>query len=147
MVKVPTPEEEDHRRLCRERKLLTAERIRHVNRMKGLLFSQGIGGYEPLHRDRWEMLEALQTGDGRQLPGHLKGQLSRELDRIELLMKQIKAVEIERDALLATQNAAEAAPASSPRYRRHRAGGRCYALLGGVFRVGPRSISALAKAS
>jgi hypothetical protein len=27
MVNAPTPEEEDHRRLCRERKVLTAERV------------------------------------------------------------------------------------------------------------------------
>jgi transposase len=32
MVKAPTPEEEDQRRLCRERKVLTAERVLHVNR-------------------------------------------------------------------------------------------------------------------
>ncbi len=41
MVRVPTPEEEDRRRLSRERQALTSERIRHVNRIKGLLFSQG----------------------------------------------------------------------------------------------------------
>jgi transposase len=40
MVKAPSPEEEDRRRLCRERKALIAERILHVNRIKGLLFSQ-----------------------------------------------------------------------------------------------------------
>ena len=39
MVKAPTPEEEDRRRLCRERKVLTNERVLHVNRIKGLLFS------------------------------------------------------------------------------------------------------------
>ena len=38
MVKAPAPEEEDRRRLCRERKVLIAERISHVNRIKGLLF-------------------------------------------------------------------------------------------------------------
>ena len=65
MVKAPTPEEEDRRRLCRERKVLIAERVRHVNRVKGLLFSQGISGYEPLRRDRRERLVTLQTGDGR----------------------------------------------------------------------------------
>jgi transposase len=65
MVKAPTPEEEDHRRLCRERKVLTAERVRHVNRIKGLLFGQGICGYEPLRRDRRDRLKELQTGDGR----------------------------------------------------------------------------------
>ena len=37
MVKAPTPEEEDRRRICRERKTLTAERVRHVNRIKGLV--------------------------------------------------------------------------------------------------------------
>lgn len=42
MVQAPTPEDEDRRRLCRERKVLTAERISHVNRIKGLLFAQGI---------------------------------------------------------------------------------------------------------
>ncbi len=52
MVRVPTPEEEDRRRLSRERQALTNERIRHVNRIKGLLFSQGISDYEPLRRDR-----------------------------------------------------------------------------------------------
>ena len=44
MVKAPTPEEEDHRRLCRERKVLTNERVLHVNRIKGLLFSQRVSG-------------------------------------------------------------------------------------------------------
>ena len=36
MVKEPTPEEEDRRRLCRERKVLIGERVQHVNRVKGL---------------------------------------------------------------------------------------------------------------
>src|SRR6266550_8451098 len=85
MVKAPTPEEEDRRRLCRERKVLIGERVQHVNRVKGLLFSQGISGYEPLRRDRRERLDELRTGDGRPLPKNLKAQISRELDRLELL--------------------------------------------------------------
>ena len=103
MVKAPTPEEEDRRRLCRERKVLIVERVRHVNRVKGLLFSQGISGYEPQRRDRRERLDTLQTGDGHLLPDHLKAQVCRELDRLELLLEQIKAVEAERDVLLAAQ--------------------------------------------
>ncbi len=105
MVKAPTPEEEDRRRVCRERKVLIAERVQHVNRVKGLLFCQGITGYEPLRRDRRERLEELRTGDGRPLPNHLKAQVCREFDRIELLIEQIKAVEAERDALLVTEHA------------------------------------------
>ena len=49
---------------------------------RGLLFCQGIPGYEPLRRDRRQRLEELQTGDGRPLPQHLKAQVDRELDRL-----------------------------------------------------------------
>ena len=44
MVRAPTPEDEDRRRICRERKVLIMERVQHVNRIKGLLFSQGASG-------------------------------------------------------------------------------------------------------
>ena len=108
-MRVPTPQDEDRRRICRERKTLTAERIRHVNRIKGLLFSQGIGDYEPLRRDRRRALEAVCTGDGRALGANMKAQIGRELDRLELLLDQIAAVEAERDAMLARQAEAEAA--------------------------------------
>ncbi len=112
MVRAPTPEEEDRRRLCRERKVLTKERVLHVNRIKGLLFSQGVSDYEPLRRDRRRRLDELRTGDGRALSKHLKAQIGRELDRLELLIEQITAVETERDALLATQQFTGPAPAS-----------------------------------
>ena len=110
MVKAPTPEEEDRRRPCRERKVLIAERVRHVNRIKGLLFSQGVTGYEPLRRDRRDRLEELRTGDGRPLPDNLKAQVRRELDRLELLLDQIKATEAERDVLLAVKPVAAPSP-------------------------------------
>jgi transposase len=100
MVKAPTPEEEDRRRICRERKTLVGERVEHVNRIKGLLFAQGVSDYEPLKRNRRARLEELKTGDGRPLPARLKAQISRELDRLELVLPQLKAVEAERDALL-----------------------------------------------
>lgn len=122
MVRVPTPEEEDRRRICRERKALVAERVLHVNRIKGLLLSQGIRGYEPMHRDRRKRLEELQTGDGRVLSNHIKAQICRELDRLELLLEQIKAVEVERDALVASAATATLAP---------------LALLAGIKGIGP----------
>jgi transposase len=113
MVRAPSPEEEDRRRLSRERKVLTAERIAHVNRVKGLLFGQGVGGYEPLRRDRRARLEELRTGDGRPLGAWMKAQISRELDRLELLLAQIKAVEAARDALLAPATEPGTAPISA----------------------------------
>jgi transposase len=111
MLRVPTPEEEDRRRLVRERKTLTNERVRHVNRIKGLLFGQGVSGYEPLNRDRRRRLEELVTGDGRPLPPALKAQISRELDRLELVIAQIKDVEEARNAMLVAAAASSHGPA------------------------------------
>jgi transposase len=114
MVVAPAPEEEDSRRIGRERQTLIAERIRHVNRIKGLLFSQGISDYAPLRRDRRARLAELRTGDGRELPAHMKAQIGRELDRLELLLDQIAAVEAERDAMLAATRRAGSADKPHP---------------------------------
>jgi transposase len=100
MVVAPSPEEEDERRLCRERKTLIGERVAHVNRIKGLLFAQGMLDYAPLSRNRRKRLEEIGTGDGRDLPGHVKAQIERELDRLEMTLDQIKAVEKARNRLL-----------------------------------------------
>ena len=128
MVRVPTVEDEDRRRICRERKALVAERVSHVNRIKGLLFSQGIRDYEPLKRDRRARLDMLQTGDGRLLAGHLKAQICRELDRLELLLDQLKTVEAARDAVMAAQTADASSPA---------------ALLLGIKGIGPEFAATL----
>ena len=111
MVRPPSVEEEDRRRLGRERQTLLDERVRHVNRIKGLLFAQGVRDYEPLRRDRRARLEDLRTGFGQPLPAHVRAQIARELDRLELLLGQIKAVEAARDAMLAKEEGA--APAAT----------------------------------
>jgi transposase len=113
MVRAPTPQEEDRRHTCRERKELIAERVKHVNRIKGLLLSQGVSGYEPLRRGRRAQLDELKTGDGRILPAYLKARICRELDRLELLLAQIKVVDGERDALLGAEEVTALAPAAS----------------------------------
>jgi len=66
------------------------EPVKHVNRIKGLLFAQEVVGYEPLRKGRRERLEDLRTGDGRPLPMHVKAQIIRELDRLEVLLGQLK---------------------------------------------------------
>src|ERR1700761_4764904 len=100
MVRPPSPEEEDQRRLSRERGTLLKERIQHTNRIKGLLSGQGIRGYDRLKPDR---LDALQTGDGRPLPERLKAEIRRELARIDVVATQLASVERVRDALVRTQ--------------------------------------------
>jgi hypothetical protein len=47
------------------------------------------------------------------LPHHLKAQIVRELDRLELRLEQIRAVEAERDALIANEKSDPMAPMST----------------------------------
>ncbi|MSW64487.1 MAG: IS110 family transposase [Actinobacteria bacterium] len=101
MVRPPTPDEEDRRRNSRERAALIAERVKLVNRVKGLLYCQGVFDFAPLKQDRRQRFEETKTGDGRPLPAHLKAEIGRLLDRLELLLAQIKAVEATRDTLVA----------------------------------------------
>ena len=54
MVRAPSPQDEDRRRLTRERGTLLKERIQHTNRIRGLLGGQGVRDYNPLRRDRFE---------------------------------------------------------------------------------------------
>lgn len=111
LVRTMSHEDEDWRRIGREVKALMVERVAHVNRIKGLLFSQGITDYEPLYKNRRQRLEGLRTGDGHTLPRHMKAQISRELDRLELVINQIKIIEDDRDALIAAQTADSTKPA------------------------------------
>ncbi len=108
MVQVPSVEREDARRTHRERQRLIAERVQHVNRIKGLLATQGIYDVQPLRRDRWERLDELRTGDGRELPPRLRREIEREFKRLELVLEQIEATEAERDAAVAVPAADDA---------------------------------------
>ena len=112
MVVAPSPEEEDRRRVSRERRTLIKERIEHANRIKGLLASQGIAGCEPMRRGFRDRLGSLRTGDGRPLGPRLKAEIGRELDRMDLVLHQIAAVEADRDALVRPDHADAEAPAA-----------------------------------
>ncbi len=108
MVRPPNPVDEDERRLTRERGTLVTERTRHVNRIKGLLATQGVFWFEPLRKNRRKRLEELQQWNGQPLPARLKTELVRELDRLELVMSQLAVLEAERDrALQARQTTVE----------------------------------------
>ncbi len=112
MVRPPTPEAEDARRLTREREALLAERIRHTNRIKGLLATQGVFGFEPTWQARRVRLEDLRTSQGTVLPPRLKAEVLRQIERLELVLRQIAEVEAARDAVLAAERQAAAAAAT-----------------------------------
>ena len=100
VIRVPSPEQEDARRLHRQRDRLIAECVAHVNRVKDLCATQGIYDYEPLRSDRLKRLEKLRTGDGRALAPRLKAEIVREIRRLEIVLEMISTVEAERDAIL-----------------------------------------------
>lgn len=96
MVRVPTPDEEDAKRIHRERAHLVQERLRIENRIQALLFTQGIHKRPSLRS--WERdLAAVRTGDGRALPCHLSAELDRLRRRLVVTLDLIREVETERD--------------------------------------------------
>jgi len=97
IVRVPSVEEEDARRAHRERQRLVRERTGHINRIKGLLFAQGIRDIKPkLRRSRIDFA-ALETAEGHPLPDRLRRELEREYARLSLIATQLREVEKERD--------------------------------------------------
>src|SRR5215207_9862497 len=94
MVRVPTPDEEDAKRTHRERENLVRERLRIENRIEALLFTQGIRKRPSLRS--WERdLAVLRTGDGREMPSHLRAELNRPRRRLVITLELIREVEAE----------------------------------------------------
>lgn len=94
VVRVPSEQDEDARQLHRAREALTSERTRLINRVKGLLASQGIRlqvrGSVSLD------LERVRRWDGQPLPEGLLARVRLELGRLELVDKQLLELERER---------------------------------------------------
>ncbi|MCP5080731.1 MAG: IS110 family transposase [Alphaproteobacteria bacterium] len=107
MVVKPCVEEEDLRRSHRERDRLVRERTGHINRIKGLLFAQGIRGINVKSRYKTLTPSELITGDGRPLPERLACDIAREIHRLALVQDQIREIECERDLAPASCQATE----------------------------------------
>jgi transposase len=95
VVRVPSAVAEDARQLHRELQELKDERTKHVNRIKGLLISQGLTAPE-VNKNLAPWLSAAQLWDGSAVPLELQQRLLRELERWELLGRQIRTLEDER---------------------------------------------------
>jgi transposase len=97
VVRVPSVDEEDLRRSHRERDRLVRERTAHINRIKGLLFAQGIRGINVKTKYKTLQIDKLVTGNGGPLPPRLASEITREIARLALIQEQIVALERERD--------------------------------------------------
>jgi transposase len=109
MAHVPSAAEEDHKRWNRERDRLHMEQTAHSNRIKGLLFGQGVRDVMPLKPGFVGSLGKLRTGDGRPLPPRLREEIVREHERLCLVHKQLLALEAQNKVELKTA----AAPGSA----------------------------------
>lgn len=95
VVRVPSAVAEDARQLHRELQELKDERTEHINRIKGLLASQGLAAPE-VNQQLVQWLESARLWDDSAVPDELHRRLLRELERWQLLNRQIRELEDER---------------------------------------------------
>ena len=116
VVEVPSPAEEDAKRPHREYERLVKERTSHTNRVKALLFAQGVRAFDPIARDWPERLAQAA------IPPRLKAELVRECRRLERIVGDIAEVEAEmaavvvpaRKATAKAKGAAQLSPSQFP---------------------------------
>jgi transposase len=125
VVRPPSPEQEDGRRLSRERDRLIGERTGHVNRIKGLLHGQGVRDLQPRRRDFLERLAEVRTGDGRGLPPNLMAEIKRQHARLAQVGEHLAEVEGQMEA-----ERAAAAPGSRASRVNHLIGLRSLGPIG-----------------
>ena len=101
-VQIPSVEQEDAKRIERERKYLVEERISIVGRIKGLLALHGIWlTGKRIGKGLRERLDRMTTGDGRPLAPFLRRDIERMLRRYDLVSQQIEEVVADRREALA----------------------------------------------
>lgn len=99
VVRVPTEDEEDLKRIIRSRESLLNERIRRVNRIRSLLHLQGVRTIHP-SRTGWDSgLKDLKTADGRAFPPRLLREIKREATLLATVKRLLKEINEEVRAL------------------------------------------------
>jgi transposase len=91
VVRVPSREEEDGRRVHRELERLKKERGGHRNRIRSLLALHGIGTVN--WRGFLQWVEQVSCFDGQLLPPEIRSELEREYERLQIVEQQIKGIE------------------------------------------------------
>ena len=100
-MRIPTVEEEDAKRIERERKNLVEERTRTVWRIKGLLALHGIWlSSGRIGKGLLGRLDTMMTGDGQPLPPFLRRDIGRMIRHYEFICDQIAEVEGDRHTAL-----------------------------------------------
>ena len=108
MVAVPTLAEEDAKRPSRERETLVCEASRLITRVKSAFVRLGVRGFNPKLKAAATRLETLRTPEGEPIPPNTLAALKRDLERHQIVKKQIR--EIEQTRLDVLKQAPEKGP-------------------------------------
>lgn len=98
VVRVPSEDDEQRRHLHRELISTTHERVRVLNRIDGLLATQGV--HVPIQSDFLTRLPQVHQWNGAPLAPLLRGRLEREWAKVELLTLQLRRLRAERRDVL-----------------------------------------------
>src|SRR5712692_676878 len=99
VVRVPSVAEEDARQLHRTRETVQQDRNRLINRLKGLMTTQGLT--LPVDANFPTQLETAQLWDGTPIPAGLKARLQRSWAQLAFLNGALEELDAERAALTA----------------------------------------------
>jgi transposase len=97
VVRVPSVDEEDARQVHRTRETVQQDRNRLINRLKGLLTTQGLT--LPVDANFPTQLETAQLWDGSAIPVGLKARLQRVWAQLAFLNSALEELDAERAAL------------------------------------------------
>ena len=98
-VRVPSVQEEDRKRLIRERQRLVKERTSLTNSIKGLLKLHGIFHLNPRVNGFEAQFAEVRTAYGTPLQPRARQEIERLKQRLSLVQRHIAAVEAERNAV------------------------------------------------
>jgi len=105
-VRIPTPDEEDAKRLMRHRERLVRTRVRLHNTIRGLLRLHGIAGLAPGVADFDARLPHLRTPLGTPLPEGIRWEIDSLRAQLAVVTDQLAAIE--------SAKAERVAPATRP---------------------------------
>jgi transposase len=88
VVRVPSVADEDARHLPRTWETLTADRTRLINRIKGLLMTQGV--QVPINKEFPAHLQAARLWDGSPVPPGLQERLAQDWAQLQQVERQLR---------------------------------------------------------
>ncbi len=109
VVRVPTVEEEDRRQLHRELAALEKEKTRTINRIRGLLATQGVRLGSTIDLSD-KQLDGIRLWDGTGLATGLKSRIGREWAHLLFLKGQICVLKRQRENALRTKGEVKTEP-------------------------------------